>query len=214
MLKIIENKSAGYAQRTYANARKGDVTAAIGIDYSTAGERLTKKASGDRYIALPISIELLIQPTRVHGQALAKFMRSKTRSGKPCLNIAGNGIFTLSRHGLDQARVNQYIYEVLAVAHQHFPIGTIISGGQTGADIAGVVAAQALGIPAIIHMPHKFIQRYEDGKDITRNPNDIRIEVMNMAKHLKGIVYTAEETTIEKPEQHTHSAVFRHAPRF
>ncbi|MFL9611154.1 hypothetical protein ACKF11_13795 [Methylobacillus sp. Pita2] len=203
LLKIIANSSSSYAPRTYANASKGDITAAIAIDYETAGERLTKKAAGQKYIRLPMSIEGIEQSYEEHGRTLATMARPMT---EPCINIAGNGIYTFARHKWDQARVNQYIYQVLAIAHQQHPIGSIVCGGQTGVDIAGAVAAVALNIPVTIHMPSGLLQRYEDGQDITRTEDQIRDEVMSMARQIKGIVILGESTPQNDEGQHQVSA--------
>ena len=51
-MKIIENKSSSYAPRTFANAKSADLTIAFAIDFGTAGEQLTKKAAGQRYVAV------------------------------------------------------------------------------------------------------------------------------------------------------------------
>lgn len=53
-IEILEHPSSSYAPRTWANAANSDVTIAMAVDYSTAGERLTHKAAGKRYLALPL----------------------------------------------------------------------------------------------------------------------------------------------------------------
>ena len=45
-------------------------------------------------------------------------------------------------------------------------IRKIISGGQTGADEAGIAAAKALGIPAEVHAPKGWMMRRGDNRDI------------------------------------------------
>ena len=45
-------------------------------------------------------------------------------------------------------------------------IAAIRSGGQTGADEAGILAAKELCIPAHVHAPKGWLMRGEDGKDV------------------------------------------------
>lgn len=180
-MKIIESNSTSYAPRTYANAYAGDVTIALAVDYGTAGEKLTKKAAGSRYLALPINEENTEIPADAHVDTLVSYMdRKKVNT----INVAGNGIYTLSRRGWTQSRINQYLYDILSAVHKKHPISHIYNGGQTGVDIAGAVAGEALGIPVTIHMPRGLKQRFEDGVDVPRDPKDIYFAVKEMAKHI------------------------------
>lgn len=188
MIRIIENKSSSYAPRTYANASAGHLTVAFAVDYSTAGERLTKKAAGSRYIDLPLSIERVDVDFEDNAQ---KLLDRVLNTQAQTLNIAGNGIYTLVRFGWDQEKLNRYIYEVLEYVHTRSHITHIYNGGQTGADIAGAVAADALGIDVTIHMPRGLIQRLEDGTDVNRNPKDIYNEVKAMASRIHTQGHTA-----------------------
>ena len=55
-----ETCSPRYHDRTVINASWADLTVAFAIDFGTAGERLTRKAAGDRYLPvnIPSSAEL------------------------------------------------------------------------------------------------------------------------------------------------------------
>ena len=46
-------------------------------------------------------------------------------------------------------------------------ISSIRSGGQTGIDEAGIIAAQRLGIPNEVHTTSNYMFRGRDGKDIS-----------------------------------------------
>lgn len=174
-LEIWAHEDAGYRKRTSANA-ECDVTMAVAADYSTGGERLTKQMAGARYIALP----LYLDPPEA-GVRLAQFM--KDRSAKS-LNIAGNGIYTMTEKGWSQEAVDQWIFNCVRTAHAIHPIWRIQSGGQTGADMSGAFAAKALGIPAKILFPKGFKQRGVDQSDFLNNPTELLAYIEARASEL------------------------------
>lgn len=154
---LIEHRSAHYAPRTFFNASRADLTIAIAVNYHTGGERLTHKAAGERYLALPIELTTL-------ESARLLYRELKTRNVKT-LNIAGNGIYTLTKSGFTQDYVNRYLFDVLSHVKPHWAIDLIVTGGQTGIDTAGVVAACALGYAVEVCYPKGFRLRFEDGID-------------------------------------------------
>lgn len=158
---VVEHKSASYAPRTWHNASVADLTAAFAVDFTTAGERLTKKAAGEKYIHLDLSMEAMeaMEATRSLYKACKKH---NVRT----LNIAGNGIYTLYSKGMDQEDANVYLYTVLSLVHKHHPIEKIVSGGQTGIDLAGGVVAKYLGIDCTMTLPKGFKMRFENGVDV------------------------------------------------
>lgn len=171
-LAILEHSSSSYAPRTYANAAKGDVTIAIAVDYSTAGEKLTHKAAGDKYLKLdPKDGELEnARKLYAHLKQLGKSL--------PVINVAGNGIYTLAKHDVSQDLINIYVLHILAKVHEYWPIGEIVSGGQTGVDLAGGVSGVVLGIPTTMLLPKGFKQRFGDGIDILQTEKAVRVRVM------------------------------------
>jgi hypothetical protein len=175
-LTVNDHKSSGYRDRTKFNADSADVTVAIAKDFSTAGERLTRTVAGSRYTHFGFG------DARKDGRALAKLMQQR---GATSLNVAGNGIYTLTKYGLTQAEVNQHVYEMLSEAHAINPITKIVSGGQTGVDIAGAVAAQALGIDAVITLPQGFLQRNEAREDRRLSRDEIVRQIEEGAAALK-----------------------------
>lgn len=72
------------------------------------------------------------------------------------LNVAGNGIYTLIKKGVEQETINQYVYDVVSLVHKHWPLDKIVSGGQTGVDTAGLVTGCALDIDTVGHGPKGF----------------------------------------------------------
>ena len=164
-LHLIEHTSSSYGPRTYANAASADVTIALAIDYSTAGERLTKKAAGDKYLALSLENDWV-------DNARMLYLHMKKYNCKS-INVAGNGIYTLMSHSYTQEYINQIVYNILDIVNYHWGIDSVRSGGQTGVDIAGGVAGVALGLDTIMLFPKGFTQRHENGKDTVHSEQHI-----------------------------------------
>ena len=162
-LKVTESKGR-YAQRTKENADWSDITIAFATDFTTAGEKATKKYSVDKY--MPVDI---ISDGSVDLTMLDDVIDKAKKIGKPIkLNIAGNGIYTLAKSGITQEKANNEIqFAIKYMLNCGVQIEEIRSGGQTGIDEAGIVAALRLGIPASIHAPIGFMFRGTDGKDVT-----------------------------------------------
>jgi hypothetical protein len=173
MLTIIQHSSPNYPPRTYFNATNSDITLAFAIDFSTAGEKLTKRAAGERYFAA----SLLDDPIETARTIYRELRRREART----VNIAGNGIYTMAKHGWTQEAINAHLYDIFSPVHSHWQITKILSGGQTGIDIAGIIVAQALRIPATATLPYGFIQRGLDNKDFSRSENSIKLEVYKAA---------------------------------
>lgn len=169
MRSVFEHKSPKYSDRTADNANIADLTVAFAVDFSTLGEKLTKKVSGARYVAID-----LCQPPIESARRLYKAMAALQAH---TLNIAGNGIYTLREHGIMQSRVTAYVFEVLRKVHEHLPIKQIYSGGQTGVDLAGVVAGVALNIPVQALLPAGYLQRDDYGRDARHFSEDINSQI-------------------------------------
>lgn len=178
VLTINEHKSASYAPRTYHNSSVADLTLAVAVDFNTAGEKLTHKAAGEKY--LPISYY-----TDATGAARQLYRHCKRLNVKT-LNIAGNGIYTFFNQGIDQVDINQKLYEILSLVHKHWHIEHIVSGGQTGVDTAGAVVACALGIPCTLTLPKRLKMRFADGVDVSVPEEQIRADINGFVKRLLG----------------------------
>lgn len=181
LLSLVEHRASNYSPRTYHNAKSADLTIALACDFTTAGEKLTHKAAGANYLGIPLTFS----PEETAKMVL--FHLRERDIERPTLNIAGNGIYTLSkRHNWSQEAVNLHLVQVLALVHRECPISKIISGGQTGVDIAGIVAAHLLKIDAEATFPNGFIQRFADGQDTCRSEAEIRREVLDMAESIRN----------------------------
>lgn len=184
-LTIVEHSSPHYSPRTWHNATTADLTVAFAVDFTTAGEKLTRKAAGTNFVAIPLETDVM--------QAADMLLHAFTSRNGKVLNIAGNGIRTLAKHGWSQDRANTYLLSVLAYVKSSASIVQVQSGGQTGIDMAGAIAGIALDIPTVITMPKGLIQRYEDGVDKSFTEEQIRQQVRSALKPLR-------DALMEKPQ--------------
>lgn len=176
VLSILEHHSPEYPGRTIQNVNAADVTVGFAVDFSTAGERLTAKSAGQKFVPIDFDIDE-IDAARI----LYRHMRAMEAS---TLNVAGNSVFTLSRKGFSQEFANQWVWHVIRQVHQHRPIAHIYSGGQTGIDLAGAVAGVILGIPTTVTLPAKFRQRHSDNRDYFHTEEEIRHQIIEGADEL------------------------------
>lgn len=176
---LLEHASSSYSPRTYENASTAncDLTIAFATDFKTAGERCTMTAAGRNYLAIPLEWDT---PRMIAHISKAMFEKKAFR-----LNIAGNGIYSLLEHDLDQNAVNEKLYEVFkGVLGRGWRIDIIRSGGQTGIDMAGLIAGHALGIPVIGLFPKGYRQRNADREDFNADPSNLYIEIHESAARL------------------------------
>ena len=179
-LTMRAHASDSYPPRTFDNAGRADLTAAFAFDFATAGEKLTKKAAGPAYVALDLAL-----PAVENARLLFAALRA-TRVARPTLNIAGNGVYTLVERGWDQARADGYVLDVLRTVHTHWPLGQIVSGGQTGIDWAGGVAGRVLDLPVDMLFPAGFRQRDERAELAGQHPGLVRDRFLASVRALKG----------------------------
>lgn len=165
MITLVEHKSAYYGPRTWHNAAQG-VTLAYAVDHTTAGEKLTQKAAGSKIV--------FGHPDDENVKVSRKLYAMLRYYDCGVVNVAGNGIYTFDKHGYTQEMVNDAIYNILNTVHQHWPIETVVSGGQSGADLAGLIAAERLGIDSIGTWPAGFKMRFHDGKDVCHTVEQIQ----------------------------------------
>lgn len=175
ILIINQHKSVKYPPRTYYNATSAGVTLALALNLETAGELLTKKAAENRYIGFKLTDDIMI------ARQLYKKMKQDNVN---TLNVAGNGIYTLSEHGCSQEFINYFTYKIISKVHQHLPIEKIYTGGQTGVDISGAVTGYLLGIPTEVNLPLGYLQRFEYKKDVTGTREKVFEQIHNGALNI------------------------------
>lgn len=183
MIEVLESESPKYPPRTRHNAKTADLTVALAVDFNTAGEKLTHKAAGNKYVGIPLQISTL-EAARMLFVALRKCQ------GK-ILNVAGNGIYTLATHGWTQESINVHLHAIVSKVHEHWPLTKVISGGQTGVDMAGVTAACALGIPVAVMLPSGFLQRGLNNVDRPQSEALVRGQIECGAQVLRQLSQTA-----------------------
>jgi hypothetical protein len=172
MIKIREHKSSSYAPRTYHNASQG-VTLAIAADFTTAGEKLTTKAAAGKIVH--IDAKNFAEEWLAGARQLFAMLR---KHDSRVVNVAGNGIYTLTKYEITQVMMNDYVRRVLHQVDQHWKLDKVVSGGQTGADLAGLIAAAKIGIECEGMWPAGYKMRFEDGVDRNHTPEQI-MEIVN-----------------------------------
>ncbi len=177
-LKLEAHPSYSYVPRTGVNAQSADVTVAFAVDFNTAGERLTHREAGVRYIGIPFGSD--------EAQAAAQLVAFLLKRDAKTLNVAGNGVYTLSEHGVTQKRANAWVYAVLTKVSAQVKLSLLRSGGQTGIDQAGLVAALALGIPALGFYPAGFRRRNAQGQELRSTLEELTVELTAQAAELKA----------------------------
>lgn len=176
ILIIEESSSNKYAPRTIRNANEADLTLAFAFDFNTAGEKLTKNAAGSKYL----NIKLPISPDSVKELILEEIVKRKVK----ILNVAGNGIYTLLKSNWSQKKINIFLYIILEYINSKYKIEKVISGGQTGVDIAGIVAAYSLGIDSEVILPKGFLQRNSGGQDIQNSRDEIEKQIVDYSSEV------------------------------
>lgn len=174
MIRFGEDRRSDYSSRTKINVVMSDITIAFAVDEATGGERATKKFAEES--ATPFFSFRINENGRIPGTekekmdefiATAKGKISKMNRGL-ILNIAGNGMTTLSKHGITQERADELVFNFLSnLKAQGLIFHSVRSGGQTGFDESALKAADKLGIMAFCLAPQGWKFRDATGTDIS-----------------------------------------------
>lgn len=177
-LSVVEMPTS-YAGRTQHNADQAEVTAAFAINNESTGERQTARAAGDKLVQW--------DGGKLSGFAQAITSKLQERQGTS-LNVAGNGMVRWAERGYDQEKVTKAMFSVLRkVKEEHPALERVVTGGQTGSDIAGAIAARALGLTVEVNMPKGFKQLVPGGtfgKTVNRTQAEVESYIENEAKKL------------------------------
>ena len=154
-----------YRNRTIKNA-SADATIALAVDFTTAGEKLTKSSVNNqnkKYI--PIDANNL----EVTQERVNKIVSELNSVNAKTLNIAGNGIYTMKQY--TQKQIDDFTYNLLKAVVESpnlkNKIESIRTGGQTGFDEAGAKAGKKLGIKTLVLAPKGFTFRNANNEDIS-----------------------------------------------
>ena len=136
--KFSTSGNNSYPSRTRENANWSDITIALAQDFNTAGEKLTKNAAKNKYVSSILSTES--NNVSEIAENLYNQIKAKGKVDNLKINIAGNGIYSMSQN---QAYYNDLVTQILEeLQNKGVTIAEIRSGGQTGIDEAGIIAAQ------------------------------------------------------------------------
>ena len=169
----------GFAARTIENARNSDVTIDFSAQLSGSGgaNGLTREAArraGKPYVQIPIRTDGSVDiDGAVKNIALAII---KTGNPSVTLNIAGHGLSTIAkdqkRNLSSQSDADRVTLEIISRVKQqleeiNFGIKKIRTGGQSGFDESGIMAASRLGIPSLVHAPADWRYLDREGRSHT-----------------------------------------------
>ena len=174
-IRFIED-TGSYAHRTRANAHWAHLTLAFAADLNTGGERLTRDSAGTRYLGFKIPDGLnpqspsFLQNARQFAGLAADWINENVFDPDGVrLNIAGNGMRTLSAHGISQENADAFMaafFSELEDALDGYPVLEVRSGGQTGFDEAGTKAANRRGLKCSVLAPQGWRMTPAQGEDI------------------------------------------------
>lgn len=168
--RIMEDSARNYSHRTWVNAVWSDITLALASDFSSPGEITTMRAAGDKHLRCQLSRNLkhILRFDREFAEEaaeIAEMIRSHHcyKEDGLRLNIAGNGLVTLLKSGIDTDMVTALLVKVFSACEKEgIKIVEVRSGGQSGVDEAGIKAAQKCGLECSILAPKGF--RWRDGR--------------------------------------------------
>ena len=168
MINFIEDRCTNYQHRTFLNVDNAEFTLIFAIDLSTAGEKCTLNAC--RNCERPAAPFLIGKDGKISTDQMSKLettIQYLKENNCTSLNIAGNGIYTFAKYGITQKRLNElvtnFIYHLISAGCK---ITSLRSGGQTGADEAGLIAGDRLGLVTTCLCPKGWRFRDINNQDI------------------------------------------------
>lgn len=176
---VTEHWQEKYTGRTYFSAKESDATLSINANPGSSGARQTLQAAGKKFVDTTLDAIVRGQDRDVIN-VVARLNRivdaPRGQRKGIVLNIAGNSLSTLRKAGvkISQAELNEKVAQFLERLRSHhgrgFDITGVITGGQTGLDEAGALAARKLKIPTVVVMPKNYqIREPSTGVDIWTN---------------------------------------------
>lgn len=133
------------------------------------GEKCTVKAvkTANKQI-LQLKINKNGKISSVFKDVIVGFVKLFKENNWTSINIAGNGIYTLSQHNITQIRVDEIVFNLIKyLIDNGCDVKVIRSGGQTGVDESGLKTGEKLGLKTICLAPKGWRFRGVNGKDIS-----------------------------------------------
>ena len=175
MIKFYEDTSNGYTSRTRKNVLASDITIAFAVNENTGGETQTAGFANSANIPF-FSFKIdqkdhTIKKTPFNLaqiEAIVEECESGMSEHKvPVINVAGNGIQRFIQCGMTQERVDELVYNFLKyLAKDRRCNFKVRSGGQSGADEAGLKAGDKLGLDTICLAPKGWRFKDSSNRDI------------------------------------------------
>lgn len=174
---IIEDTQSCYQSRTANNAEWSDITLAFAVDVCSPGELETKEAAGDKFLSYELPdgdnaiteqsfVETLLSEVLTAIRNHSRYTASSKKGMK--LNIAGNRLAILYRHGISQDGIDILLHAVIkGLLENDIHIAEIRSGGQSGVDEAGIHAAQDCSMPCSILCPKGYRFSTAEGNELS-----------------------------------------------
>lgn len=168
MINFVEDRCSNYQHRTFMNVELSEITIIFAVDLTTAGEKCTLNYC--KTCERPAFVFTINERGGIgneQGGKLLELVNYIYDNKITSVNIAGNGIYTFNKYGITQERLNDLVYNFISFINtSKWSIKKVRSGGQTGADEAGLVAGDRLGLETTSLCPKGWRFRTIENKDI------------------------------------------------
>jgi len=152
-LLFVQNKRSGYFHASRQSVWDTDGTLLITFNPHTLSEKLTRQLSifyKKHKFEIRVNEQLVADKTAEDLQSWLKSKKVKR------LNIAGNAMHRFPAPRIAQSDVDKYVYDLLATACAAQGIQKVQSTAESGIGEAGIKAAMALQIPAMVLAPQMW----------------------------------------------------------
>lgn len=162
-MRVIESDSTNYRARTIDNVKASDVTIAFACRFDTSGEVLTRNSAlqvGKGYY----SVVLPTDGEQLRGWEFARDAASQLRkdgllaNGQVSVNVAGNGMSRFPE-SVRQEDLDIAVTKIFLLLDARHSFTAVRSGGQTGADEAGLKAGEFFGLDTECLAPKGYRMR-------------------------------------------------------
>lgn len=169
IIELTTTSSNGFSERTKINAKSSNLTIYLYDENfeTTSGRTLTQKYA---QVFIPMCYQKGVKAAvELLKNSLEDLKIEKLKEKEFIINIAGNSISRFGSYDLWQPRLNAFMYVLLfntkKVVESKGLRLSVRSGGQSGADWAGLIAANAIGLNGVGLFPAGFRQRDDTNKD-------------------------------------------------
>lgn len=173
MLQIVQGDSKSYYASVVVNAKKSNFTIEFSFGLDSKLHALLEKFTVGECLVIDISM-----PSIDAARMIFKAMRAMNVRD---VNVSGVDIAILLKNGWTQDAMNEYVHAAISKVNEFWKINSVGSSGQSGAELAALISAYALGIQACAYMPKGFTQRTPQGVDAQNDRQTIFNQIENGA---------------------------------